>query len=91
MLGDDADMKPVTAADARKNIAELVNRAAYGGERFVVTRHGKALAAIVPLDDAGLLARVRALLEAKEYEAALREISTEGTVSWSDVRRGLEL
>ncbi|HIE62804.1 MAG TPA: type II toxin-antitoxin system Phd/YefM family antitoxin, partial [Microbacterium sp.] len=33
-------MKEVTAAEARKNMAELLNRAAYGKERFVVTRHG---------------------------------------------------
>ena len=90
-MGDDDGMEEITTADARKNMAELVNRAAYGGERFVVTRHGKALAAIVPLNEAGLLGRVRALLEAKQYEAALREIRSEGTVPWTELRRELDL
>ena len=84
-------MKPVTTAEARRQIAELVNRAAYGGERFVVTRHGKELVAIVPLGEVTLLDRLRKLLEAREYEAALREVRETGTVPWQEVRRELDL
>jgi len=84
-------MEPVSTADARRNMAELVNRAAYGGERFVVTRHGKELVAIVPLEDATLLDRIRTLLEARDYESALREIAEAGTVPWKEVRRELDL
>jgi prevent-host-death family protein len=84
-------MKPVTTAEARKNMAELLNRAAYGGERFVVTRHGKELVAIVPVADATFLERLRRLLEEKEYEAALEAVSEMGTVPWSEVRRDLDL
>lgn len=40
---------PVT--QARADLAELVNRVAYSGERVVLTRHGKAMAALVPADD----------------------------------------
>lgn len=84
-------MKPVSTADVRRNMAELVNRTAYGGERFVVTRHGKELAAIVPVGEATLLQRIRGLLEAREFEAALKEISETGTVPWDEVRRELDL
>ena len=84
-------MKQVSTAEARKNMAELLNRAAYGGERFVVTRHGKELVAIVPLEDATLLDRLRDLLEQRDYEAALQEIAKAGTVPWEDVRRDLGL
>lgn len=84
-------MKPISTADARRNMAELVNRAAYGGERFVVTRHGKELVAIVPLEDATLLDRLRTLLEERDFEAALREIAEAGTVPWEEVRRELDL
>ena len=59
MSDSEHEMHPVTTAEARKNMAELVNRAAYGGERFVVTRHGKELAAIVPLAEAGRSATSR--------------------------------
>ena len=84
-------MKQVTTAEARKNISELVNRAAYGGERFVVTRHGKGLVAIVPLGEVTLLDRLRTLLEERDYEAALREMAEAGTVPWDEVRRDLGL
>lgn len=40
---------PVT--QARADLAELVNRVAYSGERVVLTRHGKAMAALVPAED----------------------------------------
>lgn len=84
-------MKHVTTAEARKNMAELLNRAAYGGERFVVTRHGKELVAIVPLEDATLLDRLRGFLAERDYEAALREVAEAGTVPWEEVRRDLDL
>lgn len=84
-------MKPITTAEARRNMAELLNRAAYGGERFVVTRHGKELVAIVPVDDATLLERLRALLEKRDYEAALEAVVELGTVPWDEVRRDLDL
>ncbi|MET9932822.1 MULTISPECIES: type II toxin-antitoxin system Phd/YefM family antitoxin [unclassified Streptomyces] len=40
---------PVT--QARAELADLVNRVVYGGERVVVTRHGKALVALVSAAD----------------------------------------
>ena len=41
-------MLNVTAAQARSQFGELMNRAAYGKERILLTRRGKVLAAIVP-------------------------------------------
>lgn len=40
---------PVTRA--RAELAELINRVVYGGERVVVTRHGKPLVALVSAAD----------------------------------------
>ena len=82
-------MKQITTAEARKNMAELLNRAAYGKERFVVTRHGKGLVAIVPLEEVTLLDKLRALLSKKDFEAAIAEMDDVGTKSWTEVRRDL--
>lgn len=82
-------MKQITTAEARKHMAELLNRAAYAKERFVVTRHGKELVAIVPLEDVTLLDRLRLLLSRKDFEAALREVEESRTRPWSEVRREL--
>lgn len=40
---------PVT--QARADLAELINRVVYGGERVVLTRHGKPLVALVTAPD----------------------------------------
>ncbi|MEV0523598.1 type II toxin-antitoxin system Phd/YefM family antitoxin [Streptomyces sp. NPDC050439] len=49
---------PVT--QARAELADLINRVVYGGERVVVTRHGKPLVALVSAAD---LERLEALSE----------------------------
>jgi len=84
-------MEHITTAEARKQMAELLNRAAYGKERFVVTRHGKELVAIVPLEEISLLDKLRALLSKKDFEAALQEVQDGDTRSWTDVRRDLDV
>jgi prevent-host-death family protein len=50
---------PVT--QAREDLADLINRVAYGHERIILTRHSKPVACIVPPED---LAR----LEEREQE-----------------------
>ncbi|MFC5723435.1 type II toxin-antitoxin system Phd/YefM family antitoxin [Streptomyces gamaensis] len=51
---------PVT--QARAELADLINRVVYGGERVVVTRHGKPLVALVSAAD------LRRLEEEREGE-----------------------
>ncbi|MEV5671558.1 type II toxin-antitoxin system Phd/YefM family antitoxin [Streptomyces sp. NPDC052503] len=58
---------PVT--QARAELAELINRVVYGGERVVVTRHGKPLVALVSAAD---LQRLESE-EAEAQEAAAEE------------------
>ncbi|MGW2638257.1 type II toxin-antitoxin system Phd/YefM family antitoxin [Streptomyces sp. NPDC001348] len=52
---------PVT--QARAELADLINRVVYGGERVVVTRHGKPLVALVSAAD---LERLDALDQPEE-------------------------
>jgi prevent-host-death family protein len=47
---------PVT--QARAELAELVNRVAYSGERVTLTRHGKAVAGLVSAHDLQRLAEL---------------------------------
>jgi prevent-host-death family protein len=60
---------PVT--QARAELADLINRVVYGGERVVVTRHGKPLVALVSAAD---LERLDALDEAAD-EQVVRSVS----------------
>lgn len=43
---------------ARDELAELVNRVAYGHERITLTRHGKVVAGLVPPEDLAWLEQV---------------------------------
>jgi prevent-host-death family protein len=53
---------PVT--QAREELADLINRVAYGHERIILTRHSKPVACIVPPEDL-------AKLEEREQESGL--------------------
>ncbi len=46
----------MTTVEARENFSELINKAAYGNERILLTRRGKALVAVVSLNDLDKLA-----------------------------------
>ena len=48
----------VSANEARRRFADLVNRAEYVGQRIVITRYGKPIAALVSSDDLALLEQV---------------------------------
>ncbi|NEB01116.1 type II toxin-antitoxin system Phd/YefM family antitoxin [Streptomyces sp. SID13726] len=52
---------PVT--QARAELADLINRVVYGGERVVVTRHGKPLVALVSAADLERLEELREPVE----------------------------
>ena len=41
----------IPATQARAELADLINKVVYGGERVVVTRHGKPLVALVSAAD----------------------------------------
>lgn len=53
--------EPVSAYDAKTHLPRLLERTARG-ERFVITRHGKPVAQLVPFE-AGDAASVRAAIE----------------------------
>ena len=59
----------VNTADLRANCTDTVNRVAYGHERVVLRRRGKAIAAVVPMED---LERLEALEDAEDIKAAMR-------------------
>lgn len=67
---------PVT--QARAELADLINRVVYGGERVVVTRHGKPLVALVSAAD---LERLEELQEPADEQvisavSSVREVAS---------------
>jgi len=79
----------ITAKQLKESSAEVLGRAQYGHERIIVTRHGKEVAAVVPVEDARLLERLEELLDAHDALAALEEAERLGTVSLAEFREWL--
>ena len=63
-------MTRVSVAEARKDLSEILNRAAYARERTVITRHDEDVAAVISIDEVRLL---DALLERYEDESDVAE------------------
>ena len=57
----------------------------------MVTRHGKQLAALVPVEDLRLIDRMRGLLRRRDVRAALKETDALGAVAWESLRSELDL
>lgn len=64
----------VSIADIRDRLADAINRVAYGGERVVLERRGKAVAVLVSVEDAETLE----LLETDADLQAVRKARKEG-------------
>ena len=84
-------MTRLNVSKAREEFPEVVNRAAYGNERTIVSRRGKDMAAVIPIEDLRLLERLsqeeidRSDLE--DARASLKEAEKKGTIPLRDLMR----
>jgi prevent-host-death family protein len=81
-------MSKVSTVEARERFSDILNRAAFGKERVVLTRRGKELAAVVPIEDMRLLEELENYLDVEAARQALKE---EGTIPWEQVKAELGL
>lgn len=87
--------------EAKTHLSEYLNRAAYRGERIVIARHGKPVAALVGLDDLRRLeapdaeggeneeARKARFYRAMEEKGLIAQHPTGDRISVSELRRRL--
>ncbi len=78
-------------SEARGEFSTTINRVAYGGERVVLTRHGKRVAAVVPVEDLELLESLEDAVDIEEARRVLAEGSEADWVDWSDLKQRLRL
>jgi prevent-host-death family protein len=88
---DEHESGHVSVSEARQDFAELVNRAAYRGERVVVVRRGRPIAAIVPIEDVEFLERYEDEMDIKLAMEALTDPENAVTYSLEEVEKELGL
>ncbi len=79
-------MTELSVAEAREQFSEAINRAAYGKERIVVTRRGKRLAAIVPIEDMEAMEAIEDRIDLEEAAKARAEAKEKGTISLAEMK-----
>jgi prevent-host-death family protein len=78
-------------SEARESFSTTVNRVAFGGERVVLTRHGRRVAAVVPIEDLELLEAIEDARDLDEVRAALAEPANAERIAWGDLKGQLGL
>ena len=79
----------VKAEEARNNFSDIVNRAAYGHERIIVTRRGKGVAAVVPMEDLKLIEQLVLVVRLGNRKEVYRDTAAlcRATAAWESSRR----
>ena len=78
-------------SEAREAFSTTVNRVAFGGERVVLTRHGRRVAAVVPIADLELLEQLEDAVDLDDARAALADPANRERVAWDDLKAQLGL
>jgi prevent-host-death family protein len=84
-------MTRLNASKLREDLSDTLNRVAYQGERVVLDRHGKSVAAIVSMEDLRLLQELEDRIDSKSASRARREVKTKGAKPWSKVKENLKI
>jgi prevent-host-death family protein len=72
--------------DIRENLADALNRVAYAGERIILKRRAKSVAALVSIEDLALLEQLE---DAQDVKAARKAMKEKGRLPLAKVKERL--
>jgi prevent-host-death family protein len=89
-------MKEISSKEAREQMADILNRVAYGGKRYMLTRHGTGVAVIISLEEWEAIEKFLQKMEDEEdvqdAEEAMERIKKgETTISHKKLKKKLGL
>jgi prevent-host-death family protein len=67
--------------EAKEQFPDLINRVAHSKERIILTRRGKEIAAIIPIEDLTLLQESQDNQDLRDAIEALKEARQVGTIT----------
>lgn len=82
-------MAKIKVSSAREEFSDMLNRVSYAGERVVLHRRGKDVAALISMEDYDLLRRIEDLIDNESADAALKERGK--SIPWKKIKSELGL
>ena len=79
-------MTSLGLSEARNNLPDAVNRVAYGGERIIMQRRGRNVAALVSMEDLALLEELEDRADAAAVAASWAEQGSDPPEDWEAVK-----
>jgi prevent-host-death family protein len=74
-------MTRISASKIREDFSDTLNRVAFGGERVVVHRNNKDVAALISMEDFAVLRRLVGEIEDRlDVKAALKALETDESI-----------
>jgi PHD/YefM family antitoxin component YafN of YafNO toxin-antitoxin module len=80
-------MAKISTSVARQKFSEILSKAEFAGERTILHRRKKPVAAVVPIEDLELIERYEDELDARLAKKARKE----KTIPWEQLRKDLGL
>jgi PHD/YefM family antitoxin component YafN of YafNO toxin-antitoxin module len=80
-------MTRLTASQLREDLATAINKVAFGGERIILQRNNKDVAALVPIGDLALLRELEDRADLAEIKKAMEEPGP--NIPWEDAKKDL--
>lgn len=79
----------MNTADAKEQFADLISRVSHHKERIILTRRGKEIAAIVPLEDLTAILESQQKADLRDAVESLKEAREQGAISLHDFKAEL--
>ena len=80
-------MTRLTASELREDLATALNKVAFGGERIILRRNNKDVAALVSMEDLALLRELEDKEDTADMERAMKESGP--NIPWEEVKKEL--
>jgi len=80
-------MSKISTSAARQRFSEILSKAEFAGERTILHRRKKPVAALVPIEDLELIERYEDELDAR----LLKKARKEKTIAWEQLKHDLGL
>jgi prevent-host-death family protein len=80
----------MTTIDAKEKFTDLINHVSHNKERIILTRRGKDVVAVVPLEDLQFLEATQDKYDLREASDAFKDTKSGGSVTLEQLKEDLE-